>query len=107
MAGFTRCAPHAVPDAAIENDAAADAGAEGVHDEGFDGVSAASAEEAFAVGGERGVVADLDGAIEAALQLNAEVDSVKAGEVGEMVEEAEGKFDGAGAADANAEEGAG
>jgi hypothetical protein len=70
-------------------------------------VGAAGAEEAFAIGGESGIVANLDRAIEAALELDAEIDSVKPREVGEMAEEAEGELDGAGAADANAEEWAG
>ena len=82
VAGFSGRAAHAVPDAAIENDAAADAGTEGVHDEGIDGVGAARAEEAFAVSGEGGVVADMDGAVKAALEFSAEIDSVKAGKLG-------------------------
>jgi hypothetical protein len=107
VAGLTGCALHAVPDAAIENDAAADAGAEGVHEERIDGVGAASAEEAFTVGGERGVVSDVDRAIETALELESEVKSVEAGKVRRMVQDADGELDGTGTADADTEEFAG
>jgi hypothetical protein len=41
------------------------------------------------------------------LKLNAEVEAVEAGKIGRMVEDAEGQFDGAGTADADAEEMAG
>ena len=67
-------------------------------------MGAACAEVAFAVGGEAGVVADVDGAVEPALEFGAEVEAVEAGEIGRMVQNAEGQFDGAGAADADAEE---
>jgi hypothetical protein len=70
-------------------------------------VSAAGAEVAFAVVGEAGVVADVDGMIEAMLKLGAEVEAVEAGKIGRMVEDAEGQFDGTGTADADAEEMAG
>jgi hypothetical protein len=67
-------------------------------------VGAASAEAALAIGGETGIVADVDGATETAFEFGAKVEAVEAGEVGRMVEDAEGQFDGAGAADADAEE---
>jgi hypothetical protein len=70
-------------------------------------MGAAGAKEAFAVGGEGGVMADLDGAIETAFEFGAEIESVEAGEIGWMVENAEGEVDGTGAADADAEEFAG
>jgi osmotically inducible protein OsmC len=104
VAGFSGGAAHALPDAAIENDAAADAGAERVHDEGFDGVGAAGAEAALAIGGEGSIVADLNGAFESALEFRAKVEAVEAGQVGRVMENAEGQFDGTGAADADAEE---
>jgi hypothetical protein len=64
-------------------------------------VGAASAEEAFAVGGECGIVSDLDGAIETALELGAKVEPVEAGEIGRMVQNADGELNGAGTADAD------
>ena len=67
----------------------------------------AGAKEEFSKGGEAGVVPDVDGMIEAALELEAKVDSVKPRKVGQMTENAEGKLDGAGTADADAEEFAG
>ena len=66
-------------------------------------VSAACAEETFTIGGEGCVVSDLNGAVEAALQFGAEVEAIEAGEVGRMVEDAEGQFDGTGAANADAD----
>jgi hypothetical protein len=107
VAGFAGSTLHADPNFAIEDDATADAGAEGVHEERVDGVGVAGAEEEFSKGGEAGVVTDLDGMIEASLELEAKVDSVKSGKVGQMAENPEGKLDGARAADADAEEFAG
>jgi len=88
----------------MEDDAAADTGPEGVHEERVDGVGAACAEEAFAVGGEGGVVAHVYGAAETALQFGAEVETVESGEVRGMVQNSAGQLDGAGAADADAQE---
>jgi hypothetical protein len=67
-------------------------------------VSAASAEVALAISGETGIVANVDGATETALEFAAEVEAVEAGEVGRMVEDAEGQLDRAGAADTDAED---
>jgi hypothetical protein len=89
---------------AVEDDAAADAGSKGVHQKRVDGVGAARAEEAFAVGGESGVVSDVDGMAKALLKFGAEVEAVEAGEIRGMAQDAQGQLDGAGTADANAEE---
>ena len=107
VSGFSGGALHAVPDAACQNDSATDAGTEGVHEERADGVGTAGAEEAFAVGSEGGVVADVDGAAEAMLEFGAEVEAVEAGEIRRMMEDTEGQLNGSGAADADAKEFAG
>jgi len=107
VAGFSGSTLHAVPDAALEDDAATDAGAEGEDEERVDGERAAGAEEEFAISGEVGVGVDLNRSIEAAFELGAEVEPVEAGKIRWMVENAEGQLEGAGAADADAEEFAG
>jgi hypothetical protein len=107
VAGFSGCSLHAVPDAAFEDDTGADAGAQGIHAERIGGEGAAGTEEAFAVGGEVGIGVDLDGAAETGLEFGAEVESVEAGKIGRMVEDAEWELEGSGAANADAEEVAG
>jgi hypothetical protein len=103
VAGLAGGSLHALPDFSVEDDAAADAGAEGECEERVDGTGFAGTEHKFAVGGEVGIGVDVDGAVNAALEFGAEVEAVEAGQIRRVVEDAGGQFKRAGRADSDAE----
>ncbi len=103
MAGFTGGALHTLPDASLEDDAEADAGAESEHAQRIDGEGLAGAEEEFAISGEIRVGVYLDWEMDAALEFGAEVEPIEAGKIRRMVQHAERQFKGARTANANTE----
>ncbi len=101
MADLATHADDAVPDAAFEDNAGADAGAEGEHGHGVDALVAAGAELPLGECGGVGVAVEDDGEAGEVFEGRAEREEVPAGEVGELAEGAVGEIERAGAAEAD------